>query len=53
MTPKTPQGEVFWALMSSSEHSRVPEDSNSRLFEMLGFTPTLGQSRGATVAELG
>jgi hypothetical protein len=48
MTPRTPQGEVFWALLSSSEHSGVPEDSNSRLFQVLGFTPTLGQSRGAT-----
>jgi hypothetical protein len=49
MTPRTPQGEVFWALLSSSEHSGVPEDSNSRLFQVLGFTPTLGQSRGATL----
>jgi hypothetical protein len=48
MTPRTPQGEVFWALLSSSEHSGVPEDSNSRLLQVLGFTPTLGQSRGAT-----
>jgi hypothetical protein len=48
MTPRTPQGEVFWAFMSSSEHSGVSEDSNSRLFQVLGFTPTLGQSRGAT-----
>jgi hypothetical protein len=48
MKPRTPQGKVFWALLSSSEHSRVPKDSNSRLFQVLGFTPTLGQSRGAT-----
>jgi hypothetical protein len=48
MTPRTSQGEVFWALLLSSEHSRVPEDSNSQLFQVLGFTPTLGQSRGAT-----
>ncbi len=45
---KTPQCEMFCPLLSSSEHSGVPEDSNSRLFQMLGFTPTLGQSRGAT-----
>jgi hypothetical protein len=32
----------------SSKHSGVPEDSDSRLFQVLGFTPTLGQSRGAT-----
>jgi hypothetical protein len=49
MTPKTPQGEVFWALLLSSEHSGVPEDSHSRLFQVLGFTRTLGQSRGATL----
>jgi hypothetical protein len=52
MTLRTPQGEVFWALLSSSEHSGVPEDSNSRLFQVLGFTPTLGQSRGATLVIL-
>jgi hypothetical protein len=48
MTPRTPQGEVFCPLLSNSEHSGVPEDSDSRLFQVLGFTPTLGQSRGAT-----
>jgi hypothetical protein len=48
MTPRTPQCKVFCPLLSSSEHSGVPEDSNSRLFQVLGFTPTLGQSRGAT-----
>jgi hypothetical protein len=48
MTPRTPQGEVFRALLSSSKHSGVPEDSDSRLFQVLGFTPTLGQRRGAT-----
>ncbi len=53
MTPRTPQCEVFCPLLSSSEHSGVPEDSNSRLFQVLGFTPTLGQSRGATLPHLG
>jgi hypothetical protein len=48
MTPRTPQGEVFWALLSSSKHSGAPEDFDSQLFQVLGFTPTLGQSRGAT-----
>ncbi len=48
MTSRTPPGEVFWALLSSSKHSGVPKDSNSGLFQVLGFTPTLGQSRGAT-----
>jgi hypothetical protein len=49
MTPRTPQCEVFFPLLLSSEHSGVPEDSNSQLFQVLGFTPTLGQSRGATL----
>ncbi len=48
MTPRTPQCEVFFPLLWSSKHSGVPEDSNSRLFQVLGFTPTLGQSRVAT-----
>jgi Na+-translocating ferredoxin:NAD+ oxidoreductase RnfE subunit len=47
-TPRTPQCKVFCPLLSSSEHSGVLEDSNSQLFQVLGFTPTLGQSRGAT-----
>ncbi len=48
MTPKTPQCKVFWALMSSPKHSGVPEDSKSPTLEVLGFTPTLGQSGVAT-----
>ncbi len=48
MTPITPQFKVFCPLLLSSEHSGVPEDSKSQLFQVLGFTPTLGQSRGAT-----
>jgi hypothetical protein len=48
MTPRTLQCEVFWALLSSSKHSGVPKDSKSELFQVLGFTLTLGQSRGAT-----
>jgi hypothetical protein len=48
MTPRKPQCEVFWALLSSSEHSGVPEDSKSPTFQVLGFTPTLGQSGVAT-----
>jgi hypothetical protein len=43
MTPRTPQCEVFWALLSSSEHSGVPEDSKSQLFQVLGFTPHLAK----------
>ncbi len=49
MTPRTPQCEVFWSSKSSSELSRVPEDSNPNFFQVLGFTPTLGQSRVATL----
>jgi hypothetical protein len=48
MTPRTPQCEVFWALLSNSKHSGVPEDSKCPTLEMLGFTPTLGQSGVAT-----
>jgi hypothetical protein len=50
MTPRTSQCEVFCLLLSSSEHSGVPEDSKSHLFQVLGFNPTLGQSRGPTIA---
>jgi hypothetical protein len=31
--------EVFWALLSSSEHSGVPEDSNSPTFPSVGLHP--------------
>jgi hypothetical protein len=48
MTPRTPQCEVFWAFLLNSKHSGVPEDSKSPTFEVLGFTPTLGQSGVAT-----
>jgi hypothetical protein len=48
MTPRTPQCEVFWSSKSSSELSGVLEDSNPNFFQVLGFTPTLGQSRVAT-----
>jgi hypothetical protein len=39
MTPRTPQCEVFWALLSSSEHSGVPEDSKSPTFPSVGLHP--------------
>jgi Na+-translocating ferredoxin:NAD+ oxidoreductase RnfE subunit len=48
MTPRTPQCEVFCPLLSSSEHSGVPKDSKSPLFQVLGFIPTLDQVRVAT-----
>jgi hypothetical protein len=49
MTPRTPQGEVFWAFLSNSKHLGVPEDSKSPTLGVLGFTPTLGQSGVATI----
>jgi len=52
MTPRTPQDEVFWALLSNSEHSGVPEDPKSPTFQVLGFTPTLGQSGVVTENQL-
>jgi hypothetical protein len=48
MTPRTPQCEVFWALLSNPKHSGVLEDSKSPTLGVLGFTPTLGQSGVAT-----
>jgi hypothetical protein len=35
---------LFWAFLLSSKHSGVPKDSKSPTLEVLGFTPTLGQS---------
>jgi hypothetical protein len=39
MTPRTPQCEVFRALLSSSKHSGVPEDSKSPTFPSVGLHP--------------
>jgi len=39
MTPRTPQCEVFWALLLSSEHLRVPEDSQPPTFPNVGLHP--------------
>jgi len=39
MTPRTPQCEVFWALLSSSKHSGVPEDSKPPTFPSVGLHP--------------
>jgi hypothetical protein len=49
MTPRTFQCEVFWALLLSSKRLGVPEDSKSPTLEVLGFTPTLGQSGVAII----
>jgi len=42
---------MFWALLSNSEHSGVPEDSKSPTLGVLGFTPTLDQS-GVAIANV-
>jgi hypothetical protein len=39
MTPRTPQCEVFCPLLSSSEHSGVPEDSQLPTFPSVGLHP--------------
>jgi hypothetical protein len=39
MTPRTLQCEVFWALLLSSKHSGVPEDSKSLTFPSVGLHP--------------
>jgi hypothetical protein len=39
MTPRTPQCEVFWALLLSSKHSGVPEDSKFPTFPSVGLHP--------------
>jgi hypothetical protein len=41
MTLKTPQCKVFWALLSSSKHSRVPKDSKSPTFPSVGLHPPI------------
>jgi hypothetical protein len=38
-TPRTPQCEVFCPLLSSSEHSGVPEGSKSPTFPSVGLHP--------------
>jgi len=38
-TPRTLQCKVFWAFLSSSEHSGVPEDSKPPTFPSVGLHP--------------
>jgi len=38
-TPRTPQCEVFWALLSSSKHLGVPADSKPPTFPSVGLHP--------------
>ncbi len=46
MTPRTPQCKVFWALLSSSEHSGVLEDSKSSFFPSVGLHPHTWPKQG-------
>jgi hypothetical protein len=39
ITSRTHQCELFWALLSSSEHSGVPEDSKFPTFPSVGLHP--------------
>jgi hypothetical protein len=39
MTPRKPQCKVFWALLLSSKHSGVPEDSKPPTFPSVGLHP--------------
>jgi len=43
MTPRTLQCKVFWALLSNSKHSKVPEDSKSQLWECWASPPHLAK----------
>jgi hypothetical protein len=52
MTPKTPQCEVFWALLLSSEHSGVPEDSKSPTFPSVGLHPHTWPKWGCDIHHL-
>jgi hypothetical protein len=52
MTSRTPQCEVFCPLLSSSEHSGVPEDSQPPTFPSVRLHPTLGQSGVAQLKDL-
>ncbi len=46
MTPRTPQGEVFFPFLSSSKHSGVSEDSKSSLFPSVGLPPHTWPKQG-------
>jgi len=48
MTPRTPQCEVFWPLLSNPKHSGVPEDSKSPTLGMRVSSSHFTQSRVAT-----
>jgi hypothetical protein len=52
MTPRTPQLEVFWALLLSSKHSGVPEDSKSPTFPSVGLHPHTWPKWGCDRVEL-
>jgi hypothetical protein len=48
MTLRTPQCEVFWALLSNPKHSEVPEDSKSPTLGVRVSSSHFAQSRVAT-----
>jgi len=48
MTPRTPQCEVFWPLLSNSKHLGVPEDSKSPTLGVGVSSSHFTQSRVAT-----
>jgi hypothetical protein len=51
MTPTTPQYEVFCPLLSSSEHSGVPEDSKSPTFPSVGLHPHTWPKWGCDITQ--
>ncbi len=51
MTPRTPQCEVFCPLLSSSEHSGVPEDSQPPTFPSVGLHPHTWPKWGCDIVE--
>jgi len=52
MTLRTPQCEVFWALLSSSKHSGVPEDSEPATFPSVGLHPHTWPKWGCDIFSL-
>ncbi len=52
MTPRTPQCQVFCPLLSSSEHSGVPEDSQPPTFPSVGLHPHTWPKWGCDIFQL-
>ncbi len=51
MTSRTPQCEVFWALLSSSESSGVTKDSKPPTFPSVGLHPHIWPKWGCDTKE--